>query len=178
MSVPLPTVAAPDQRPRLAVAEHAPVLAGCGFFVFPIRPDGDVDRDGEPAAKRPAVDRWEQRHVLIRIEDLAALLAARPPDAGQPEPATPPPPRPPGGATAAWPALAAAIALLTSRIGGAGVSDADLIGDTDPATVIRALAAIATRALECAWPDVATVTVLQNLAVAVAREATRGTTSR
>jgi hypothetical protein len=111
-------------------------------------------------------------HVLIRIEDLAALLAAaRPPDAGQPVQAAPPPGRPPSGAAAAWASLAVAIGLLTSRIGGAGVSDDDLIGDTDPAVVIRALSAIATRALECAFPDVATVTVLQNLAVAVAREA-------
>lgn len=108
-------------------------------------------------------------HVLIRLDDLAWLLArGRPPDAGQAVQATPPAPPPGGRVAAAWPSLSVAIAMLTSRVTRAGVSDGDLIGDADPAAVIRALASIAVRALECAFPDTGTMTVLQNLAMAAA----------
>jgi hypothetical protein len=111
-------------------------------------------------------------HVLIRIEDLAWLLAtARPPGTGQPVQPSPPA-GPPGGA-GAFQALAIAIALLTKRLGGSGVSDADLVGDTDPATVISALASVAARAMACAYPLPVVQAILRDLGVAVAREATR-----
>ena len=107
--------------------------------------------------------------VVISIADLAALIAAaRPPDTGQAVRAAPPSPSPGG---TALPALRAAIAMLTSRIGGAEVDDRDLIGDIPSAAVIAALAAIAVRALECGFPDVATITVLRDLAMAAALSA-------
>jgi hypothetical protein len=113
-------------------------------------------------------------HVLIRIEDLAWLLAAaRAPDAGQPvQPSLPA--RKPGGAAAAWPALAVAVALITNRLGGSGVADADLIGDVPAATVIGALASIGARAMDCAYPRPMVQAILRDLGTAVAREVSGG----
>ena len=113
-------------------------------------------------------------HVLIRLDDLAALLAAaRPPDAGQPVQPTPPV-HPPDAGTTAWPALAVAISLITNRLGASGAVDADLIGDVPAETIIGALAAIAARAMSCAYPMPVVQQVLRDLGMAVAREASGG----
>ncbi len=64
-------------------------------------------------------------HVLIRIDDLANLLAARQPAAA-------------GSATDAS-ALSTTVALLTSHLAGAGLVEADLIGDVPAEKVVRRL---------------------------------------
>jgi hypothetical protein len=42
-------------------APAAAEAARRGWHVFPCRRDGDIGKDGQPAAKRPAVDDWENR---------------------------------------------------------------------------------------------------------------------
>ena len=45
----------------MSTRDAAVAAARRGWHVFPCRRDGDLDRDGHPAAKRPAVDDWERR---------------------------------------------------------------------------------------------------------------------
>jgi hypothetical protein len=68
----------------------------------------------------------------------------------------------------------AAVALITNRLGASGAADADLIGDVPAETIIGALAAIAARAMSCAYPMPVVQQILRDLGVAVAREANGG----
>jgi hypothetical protein len=70
-------------------------------------------------------------HVLIRLDDLAALIAAR---ASAPD-------------VSAWQVLASVIAIVSAR--RAGLSDAGLLGDVPPARALRCMSMLATALTEC-----------------------------
>ena len=81
--------------------------------------------------------------VLIRVADLAALLAVPP---GSARPALDPaePPQPPADT---WRGLASAVALLTARLGHHDVDPGQLADEADAASVISALVSVATASL-------------------------------
>jgi len=102
--------------------------------------------------------------VLVRLDDLAALLAA------QPAPGTPAAaPAPSAGPPAApWEAFSSAVALITARTTAAGVPDADLMDGA--AAVIRALVTIAAAVIRAAIGPAGTGRLLQDLGALAARE--------
>jgi hypothetical protein len=102
-------------------------------------------------------------HVLLRIEDLAALLAGLP---GRPAipPADPPPP-----ADDAWSGITAAVAMVTARLGGqGGDSIAQLADGVGPTAIIGALVSMTAAALKHCLDDDAEG-FLQNMAMTAAR---------
>jgi len=70
-------------------------------------------------------------HVLIRLDDLAALIAG---GAGVP-------------GISAWEVLASVIAIVSARRGG--LSDAGLLGDVPPARALRCMSLLAAALTEC-----------------------------
>ena len=82
-------------------------------------------------------------YALVRLDDLAALLAHN-------DPAPQPPPPAPG---ATWQALAASVALITDKLGGTGASHADVIGDLPPESVVRVLVILTAATLAALSPD-------------------------
>lgn len=87
--------------------------------------------------------------VIIRLADLAALLAARPgPVPPLPVPAVPSQPGPD-----AWSGLASAVAMLTARIGNHDVDLGQLADPADMASVVTALVAMASAALRGCLED-------------------------
>ncbi|MFI5062784.1 MAG: hypothetical protein ACHP9Z_02220 [Streptosporangiales bacterium] len=91
--------------------------------------------------------------VVIRVENLAALLADRAPGsttgdrAGSNRPVQ-------ASAAATWEALAATVGLLTARLDGdAGISAADLAPDVPPAAIAAVALTIVTAWLRVLLPD-------------------------
>ncbi len=103
--------------------------------------------------------------VLIRVADLAALLAALP---GQRPPALVPaePPQPPADA---WRGLASAVALLTARLGHHDIAPGQLADEADTAAIIAALVVMAAAALRGCLDDGAAMSLLQDLGVIAGR---------
>ena len=74
-------------------------------------------------------------HVLIRLDDLTALLVDR---AGAPD-------------VSAWEVLASVIAIVSAR--RAGLSDTGLLGDVPPVRALRTMSMLATALTECLSGD-------------------------
>jgi hypothetical protein len=69
-------------------------------------------------------------------------------------------------AAVSWPAIAAAIGLLTAQHARSGDAQADIIGDVPPGQVITALAIIAIAWLEIVMPGDTFPVALQHLGLA------------
>jgi hypothetical protein len=95
-------------------------------------------------------------HVLIRVEDLAALLAERP-AADAPAAAS-------GDAGMTWPALTAAVALITDKLSGTRADPDALIGDVPASAVLRVLVILAA-GLGSALPPASVTGALRDLAL-------------
>jgi len=102
--------------------------------------------------------------VVIRLDDLVALLAGRA--------AAPPAPRPPG---ASWPGLAVVVALLTARLGGIAV-DHGVTGDVPPETITGAAVMLAGSLLAALVPSDMAVALLRDLGLLALSHAGAGTT--
>jgi hypothetical protein len=100
--------------------------------------------------------------ALVRIDDLAALTPRSAPENARRDQAD----------TATWEALAASIAILTARLGHIDVRQADLIGDTPPAAVIKALVILTAATLAALMPDQG-ATLLRDLVKTAAQEGTQ-----
>lgn len=87
--------------------------------------------------------------VLIRITDLAALLAALP---QQPRP-VPAGPKPSHQPEDAWDGLGAAIAMLTAHLGRHDVDLGELAEGTDATSIIRPLVIMAGAGLRAGFKD-------------------------
>lgn len=72
-----------------------------------------------------------------------------------------------------WPAMSAAVALLTARRAGSGHRQADIIGDMPPGQVITALEIIADAWLEIVMPGDTFAAALQLLGLAALEHATQ-----
>jgi hypothetical protein len=104
-------------------------------------------------------------YALVRLDDLAALLAA-----GSPRPTGPAAEQPPEPDGATWQALGTAVGILTARIHSTGTSHGDILGDTPPGPVIAALAVIAAAVLVTALPPGRAGALLEDLGLAAADE--------
>jgi len=87
--------------------------------------------------------------VLIRLADLAVLLASRP--AQPPAGSCPAEPARPSGD--AWSGLAIAVAMVTARLGHHDVDPGHLAAGTDAASIIRPLAAMASAGIRGCLED-------------------------
>jgi hypothetical protein len=97
--------------------------------------------------------------VLIRVADLAALLAA-PPGQRPVAPVATEPPQPPADA---WRGLASAVAMLTARLGHHDVDPRQLADEADTSAVITALVVMAAAGLRGCLDDGAAMSLLQDL---------------
>ena len=100
-------------------------------------------------------------HVLLRIEDLAALLAAQ----SSPVTATAELPAPDGDA---WAGLAVAIAMVTARLGHHDADPGQLADETDAASIIRPLVAMAAEGLRGCLPEDGAQRLLQDMGLIAA----------
>jgi hypothetical protein len=95
-------------------------------------------------------------HVVVRLADLAELLAARSSDAPQPAPYA-----------ATWPGLTAATGMLTGHLGGHQVDRAELARGTTDEAIIGALVTVGAGLLRAHHGDSAE-TLLQYLGLIAA----------
>jgi hypothetical protein len=80
----------------------------------------------------------------------------------------------PAKVRAAWPGLAAGIALLARDLDCPDVSREDIIGDLPAAEVIQGLEIVARAVLEALAPDGCTGRVLQKISLAMTLETQQG----
>lgn len=80
----------------------------------------------------------------------------------------------PAKVRAAWPGVAAGIALLTRDLGSPGISREDIIGDLPAAEVVQGLEIVARAVLAALAPDGDSGRVLREISLAMARETQQG----
>jgi hypothetical protein len=107
-------------------------------------------------------------HVLIRVEDFTALLAARKPEPAPPQAEHAALP----DAAATWQGLAAVVALLTARLGGYRIGPGDVADDVPPAAIVAAMLTLTAAALTQLLDDHGEA-LLRDLGLLAAREGTQ-----
>lgn len=96
-------------------------------------------------------------HALVRLDDLAAMLAGR-------AAAAPAPPSARVGAT--WEGLQAVIGLLTARLAGVAVDHGDVTGDVPAEAVSRTAVMLAGALLAALMPSDRAIELLRDLGLA------------